>query len=138
MAVPGRSRARGAGRARCCRSWGCPSIPRPSRPRCDRTKPQRASRRRPPLLGSEGQSKRLQKSRWCARSPLQLLAVPQAASSLELLLCRIVFLSRWGSGAAPRRRAGRSSAGGEATFVCQPALPPPPPPAARAISGNSS
>lgn len=81
------------------------------------------------------------------RSPLQLLFVPQAASCPELLLSRIVFLSRWGHGLPAARPPGLPPppacwprcrlqlAGGEATFVCQPVRPPPP---ARAISGNSS
>lgn len=133
----------------CCPSWGCrqparsPSSPRrSSRPRCSRADPRRASRRRPSKADLNASKKP-----GGARSPLQLLFVPQAASCPELLLSHIVFLSRWGRGlpaarppglppppaCQPRRRL--QLAGGEATFVCQPVRPPPP---ARAISGNSS
>lgn len=130
----------------CQPSWGrrqqarSPGSPRRSQPRC--ANPRRASRCRPSkadLNASEKPSG--------ARGPLRLLFVPQAASCPELLLSRIVFLSRWGRGlpaarppglppppaCRPRRRL--QLAGGEATFVCQPVRPPPP---ARAISGNSS
>lgn len=126
-----------------------PSIPQP---RCNRTDPQRASRRRPPLLGGEGEFKRLQRSRWRAQpSPIISLYHKLLPPSSRFHVALFSFPGGAvgsplpGPGAAssppcrPRRRLQLCWRRGHLCLpASQPGRPPPPPPAAGAISGNSS